>query len=46
MMHFEVLVGAVAEELRAARAEVGESGDVLRGRQSGCLMEVDLFLRR
>jgi hypothetical protein len=28
-MHFEVLIGAVAEELRAARPEVGEPGDVI-----------------
>src|SRR5215469_13055896 len=31
-MHLEVLVGAVAKELRAARPEVGEPGDVLLGR--------------
>jgi hypothetical protein len=40
-MHLEVLVGAVAKELRAARPEVGEPGDVLLGRQGGCLVEVD-----
>jgi hypothetical protein len=34
MMYLEVLVGAVAEQLRAARPEVGESGDILLGRQS------------
>jgi hypothetical protein len=28
-MHLEVLVGAVAEELRTAGSEVGKSGDVL-----------------
>jgi hypothetical protein len=40
-MHFEVLVGAVAKELRAARPEVGEPGDVLLGRQCGCSVKVD-----
>jgi hypothetical protein len=30
-MHLEVLIGAVAKKLRAARPEVGESGDVLSG---------------
>jgi hypothetical protein len=30
-MHLEVLVGAVAKKLRAARPEVGEPGDVLLG---------------
>jgi len=41
-MHLEVLIGAVAKELRAARPEVGESGDVLLGRRGGCLVvEVD-----
>ena len=29
VMHLEVLVGAVAKELRAARPEVGKPGDVL-----------------
>jgi len=43
-MHPEVLVGTVAEQLRTARAEVGESGDVLLGSQGSRLMEVDLFL--
>ena len=32
-MHLKVLVGAVAKELRAARPEVGEPGDVLLGRR-------------
>jgi len=40
-VHFEVLVGAVAEEFRAARTEVGEPRDVLLGRQGGCLVEVN-----
>jgi hypothetical protein len=40
-MHLEVFVGAVAEELRAAKPEVGEPGDVLLGRRGGCPMEVD-----
>ena len=40
-MHLEVLIGAVAKELRAARPKLGESGDVLLGRRSGCLVEVD-----
>jgi hypothetical protein len=44
-MHLEVLVGAVAKELRAARPEVGEPGDVLLGCQGGCLVEVDFSLR-
>ena len=39
-----VLVRAVAKELRTAGPEVGESGDVLLGRQSCCLVEVDFFL--
>jgi hypothetical protein len=41
MMHLEVLVGAVAKDLRAARSEVGKPGDILVGRQGGCLIEVD-----
>src|SRR5262249_25268243 len=40
-MDLEVLVGAVAKELRAARPEVGEPGDVLSRRQGGCLVHVD-----
>src|SRR6267143_4493542 len=40
-MHVEVVVGAVAKELRAARPEVGEPGDVLLGRRAGCLVQVD-----
>ena len=43
MMHLQIIVGAVAEEFRAARPEVGESGSVLLGRQRRCLMEVNLF---
>ena len=34
-MHLEVLVGAVAEQLRAARPEVGEPGDELLGGRGG-----------
>jgi hypothetical protein len=30
-MHLEVLISAVAKELRAARPEVGEPGEVLPG---------------
>ena len=41
VMHLEVLVGAVAKKLRAARPKVGEPGDVLLGRRSGCLVQVD-----
>ena len=47
LMHFEVLIGAVAKKLRAARPAVGEPGDVLLGRQSSDLMKMDrghLFL--
>jgi hypothetical protein len=40
-VHFEVLVGAVAKELRAARPEVGERGDELLGRRGGRLVAVD-----
>jgi len=29
MMHLEVFVGAVAKDLRAARSEVGEPGDII-----------------
>ena len=43
MVHLQVLIGAVAEELRAARPEVGEPSDVLLGRQRACPMEMDLF---
>src|SRR5262245_35135032 len=37
-MHLEVLVGAVAKELRAAWPEVGEPGDELLGRRGHRLM--------
>src|ERR1051326_1097326 len=40
-MHLQILVGAVAEEFGAARPEVGESGDILLGRQGGRLVEVE-----
>jgi hypothetical protein len=39
-MHLEVLVGAVAKELRAAGAEVGEAGDILLGRKGSCLVKI------
>src|SRR5262249_39787485 len=35
VVHLEVLVSTVAKELRAARPEVGEPGDVLLWRQAG-----------
>jgi TetR/AcrR family transcriptional repressor of nem operon len=41
LMNFQVLVGTVAEELRAAGPEVGEAGNVLLGRQAGCLVKMD-----
>jgi hypothetical protein len=41
VVHLEVRVGAVAKELRAARPEIGESGDVLLGRRCGRAMKVD-----
>ena len=40
-MDLEVLVGAIAKKLRAARPEVGEPGDVLSRRQGSRLMHVD-----
>ena len=40
-MDLEVPVSAVAKELRAARPEVGEPGDVLSRRQGGCLVHMD-----
>src|SRR5260370_41279527 len=40
-MHLEVVVGAVAKKLRAARPEVSEPGDVLLGCRSGCMVQVD-----
>src|SRR5215831_2281164 len=41
VMHLEVLVGAVAKKLRAARPKAGEPGDVLLGRRGSCLVQVD-----
>ena len=41
VVHLQVVVGAVAEELRAARPEVGEPGDELLGRRGGRLVDVD-----
>jgi hypothetical protein len=40
VMHLNVLIGAVAKNLRAPRPEVGEPGDVPLGRRGGCLVEV------
>ena len=40
-MHLEIFVPAVAKERRAARPEVGEPGDLLRGCQSGRLAQMD-----
>src|SRR5262245_36392755 len=40
LMHLEVLVGAVAEQLRAAGPEIGEPGDVLFGCRRCRLMKV------
>src|SRR5215471_3542235 len=45
-MHLEVLVRAVGKELLAPRSEVGEPGDVLLGRQGGCLVEMKRGHRR
>jgi len=41
LMHREVFVGAIGEELRTARTEVGESSDVLLRCQVGCLVKMD-----
>src|ERR1700733_14591920 len=41
LMHVEVLVGAVAEELRTVGPEVGEPADVLLRCQPGYLVEMD-----
>ena len=40
-MHLEGSIGAVSEDLRAARSEVGESGDELFGGRGGRLVEMD-----
>jgi len=40
-MHPEIVVSAVAKELRSARPEVGEPGDELLGRRGGRLVEVN-----
>src|SRR5215831_2301587 len=40
-MHLEVLVSAVAQDLRTARPKVGQASNVLLRAQNGCLMEVD-----
>src|ERR1051325_3713895 len=40
-MHLELVVGAVAEQLRAARPEVREPSDVLLGRRARRLVEAD-----
>src|SRR5687767_9874088 len=41
VVDLELIVGAVFEDLRPARAEVGERCDELRGRRFGRLVEVD-----
>src|SRR4030095_16564594 len=41
LMHLEVLIGAITEELLAARTEVGEPGDELFGRRRGRQFEVN-----
>ena len=41
VMHFEVLVGGVTKELRAAGSEVGESSNVPLGCRGSCLVKVD-----
>src|SRR3954447_9448905 len=41
VVHLEVLVGAVAEQLRAAGPEVGESGNELLGRRGRRLVKVN-----
>ena len=43
-MDLQVLIGAVAKELRAARSKVGESSDLLLGSQCRCPIKVDFFL--
>src|ERR1044072_4880389 len=40
-MHFQILVGTVTKDLRAVRREVSQPGDILSGRQSRCLMQMD-----
>jgi hypothetical protein len=40
-MHLEVVVGAIREQLRAARSEVGEPGDELFRPCGGRLVEMD-----
>src|SRR5580700_2609003 len=41
LVHFEVFVGAVSKQLRAARSEVGEPGDVLLGCEGSCVVKID-----
>jgi hypothetical protein len=41
VVNLEVVVGAVAKELRAAWPEVGEAGDELLGRGGSRLVKVD-----
>jgi len=43
-MHVEVVVGAVAKELAAARPK-SVAGDVLLGRRGGCLVQVIVDMR-
>src|SRR6185503_15065027 len=40
-MYLQVLVRAIAKELRAARTEIGEPGDELLGSRGSCLFEVN-----
>ena len=40
-MHFEVVVGAVAKELRAARPEVDERREEVHGRRGRGLVQMD-----
>src|SRR5438093_13435378 len=41
VVHLEITVAAVGEDLRAARPEVGEPGQELLGRRGGRLMKAD-----
>jgi len=40
-VHLHAIVGAVTEELRSYRPEIGEPGNVQLGRQGCCLVQVD-----
>src|ERR1700722_19294211 len=41
VVHLEIAVGAVGEDLRATRPEVGEPGEELLGRRGGRLVKMD-----